>query len=205
MKKSILLFVLMLLFQGAVWSQSQTRIRLLPDEEKYLTIGLLGGYYFLQDEVFQELYGKGAPFFGAEITLRVPIRDPHGLDIAAGARTLSKKGKTSHTEEDLSLRLTDLLLSLRYSYDTGKYALFLGPGIEYVSYKETYAETFPIGFVSGSQLGLHLTGGAYVHLTSGLSLKGYVKYCWVETDKPGFRVNLSGTEWGAGILYRFYL
>jgi hypothetical protein len=204
MKKSTLLFVLVLFYAGAAWSQPQTRIRLLPDEERYFTVGLLGGFYFLQDQVFQELYGKGAPFFGAEMTMRFPIREPHGLDIAVGGRTLSKKGQTSYTDESLSLRLSDLWLSLRYSYDTGRFALFLGPGIEYVAYKETYAPTFPIDSVAGSQTGLHLCGGGYLHLTPGLSLKGYVKYCLVETDKPGFRVNLGGTEWGAGILYRFY-
>jgi hypothetical protein len=142
---------------------------------------------------------------GAEITLRFPIREPHGLDIAAGGRTLTKKGLTSYTEEDLKLRLTDLFLSLRYSYDTGRFALFLGPGIEYVTYRETYVETFPIDSAQGSQTGLHLTGGGYVHLTSGLSLKGYFKYGRVKTDRPGFRINLGGTEWGLGILYRFYL
>jgi hypothetical protein len=101
--------------------------------------------------------------------------------------------------------LTDLFLSLRYSYDTGRFALFLGPGIEYVTYRETYVETFPIDSAQGSQTGLHLTGGGYVHLTSGLSLKGYFKYCRVKTDRLGFRINLGGTEWGLGILYRFYL
>ena len=194
-----------LLCSAAAWTQPQTRIKLLPDEERYFTVGLLGGFCFLQDQVFRELYGKGAPFLGAEITLRFPIREPHGLDIAAGGRTLTKKGLTSYMEEDLKLRLTDLFLSLRYSYDTGRFALFLGPGIEYVTYRETYVETFPIDSAQGSQTGLHLTGGGYVHLTSGLSLKGYFKYCRVETDRPGFRINLGGTEWGLGILYRFYL
>jgi len=204
MKKIILPLSLALLCSAAAWAQPQTRIKLLPDEERYFTVGLLGGFYFLQDQVFQELYGKSAPFFGAEMTLRFPIREPHGMDIAAGGRTLTKKGLTSYTEEDLSLRLTNLSLSLRYSYDTGRFALFLGPGIEYVTYKETYAETFPIDSTNGSQTGLHLTAGGYVHVTSGLSLKGYFKYCRIETDKPGFRINLGGTEWGLGILYRFY-
>jgi hypothetical protein len=194
-----------LLCSAAAWTQPQTRIKLLPDEERYFTIGLLGGFCFLQDQVFRELYGKGAPFLGAEITLRFPIREPHGMDIAAGGRTLTKKGLTSYMEEDLKLRLTDLFLSLRYSYDTGRFALFLGPGIEYVTYRETYVETFPIDSAQGSQTGLHLTGGGYVHLTSGLSLKGYFKYCRVKTDRLGFRINLGGTEWGLGILYRFYL
>ncbi len=204
MRKIILTLSIALLVSGLALAQPQTRIKLLPDEERYFTVGLLGGLYFLQDQVFQELYGKSAPFIGAEITLRFPIREPHGMDVAAGGRTLTKKGLTSYTEEDLNLRLTDLFLSLRYSYDTGRFALFLGPGVEYVTYKETYAETFPIDSAQGSQTGLNLTGGGYIHLTSGLSLNGYFKYCRVEIDKPGFRVNLGGTEWGLGILYRFY-
>jgi len=203
-KKAILFLAVALWCSGLALSQPQTRIKLLPDEERYFTVGLMGGFYFLQDQVFQDLYGKGAPFFGGEMTLRFPIREPHGMDIAAGGRTLTKKGLTSYTEEALRLRLTDLSLSLRYSYDTGRFALFLGPGIEYVTYRETYAESFPIDSTQGSQTGLHLTGGGYVHLTSALSLKAYLKYCRVETEKSGFRINLGGTEWGVGILYRFY-
>jgi opacity protein-like surface antigen len=168
-------------------------------------VGLLGGIYFLQDEAFQELYGKSAPFFGGELTMRFPVRDPHGVDVALGGRTLSRKGRTSYTEEDLSLRLTNLFLSLRYSYDTGRFAVFAGPGIEYVSYRETYAETFPIDSVKGSRTGFQVTGGGYLHLTSALSVKAYLKFCKVETKSPGFRVNLGGTEWGMGIIYRFYL
>jgi len=187
------------------WAQTQTRIRLLPDEERYLTVGLLGGIYFLQDEVFQELYGKSAPFLGGELTMRFPVREPHGVDVSAGGRTLSRKGRTSYTEEALNLRLTNLFLSLRYSYDTGRFAIFAGPGIEYISYKETYAATFPIESVKGSRTGFHVTGGGYLHLTSALSVKAYLKFCKVETDNPGFRVNLGGTEWGMGIIYRFYL
>jgi hypothetical protein len=203
-RRATVALALAFLCSGLGLTQPQTRIKLLPDEERYFTVGLMGGVYFVQDRVFRDLYGEGSPFLGAEVTLRFPIREPHGMDIAAGGRTLRDKGLTSYTEEDISLRLTNLSLSLRYSYDTGRFALFLGPGIEYVMYKETYAETFPIDSVKASQTGIHLTGGGYVHLTSGLSLKGYFKYCRVETDRPGFRVNLGGTEWGAGILYRFY-
>lgn len=186
-------------------AQNQTRIKLLPDEEKYFTVGLLGGIYFLQEEVFQELYGKSAPFLGGELTLRLPVREPHGVDIAVGGRTLSRKGRTSYTEEDLSLRLTNLFLSLRYSFDTGRFAVFAGPGIEYISYQETYAETFPVDSVKGGRTGFHIMGGGCLHVTSALSVKAYLKLCRVETESPGFRVNLGGTEWGMGIIYRFYL
>jgi hypothetical protein len=190
---------------SSVRAQAQTRIKLLPDEERYLTVGLLGGIYFLKEDVFQELYGKSAPFLGGELTMRFPVREPHGIDVAAGGRTLSRKGHTSYTEEDLSLRLTNLFFSVRYSYDTGRFAVFAGPGVEYVSYKETYAETFPIDSVQGSRTGFHVTGGGYLHLTSALSVKAYLKICRVKTESPGFSVNLGGTEWGMGIIYRFYL
>ncbi len=205
MRKVVLAAFLTLLGSLSAWAQSETRIRLLPDEERYFTVGLLGGFYFLQDQVFRELYGESAPFFGGELTLRFPVREPHGVDIAVGGRTLSSKGRTSYTEEDLSLRLTNLSLSVRYSYDTGRFAVFAGPGIEYVSFKETYAETFPTDSVKGSRTGFHVTGGGYFHVTAGLSIKAYFKYCRVETESPGFPVNLGGTEWGMGILYRFYL
>jgi opacity protein-like surface antigen len=205
LRKTVALLCLALAVSSWARAQTQTRIRLLPDEERYLTVGLLGGIYFLQDEVFQELYGKSAPFLGGELTMRFPVREPHGVDVSAGGRTLSRKGRTSYTEEALNLRLTNLFLSLRYSYDTGRFAIFAGPGIEYISYKETYAETFPVDSVKGSRTGFHITGGGYLHVTSALSVKAYLKLCRVETESPGFRVNLGGTEWGMGIIYRFYL
>jgi len=205
LRKTAALLCLALAVSSWSRAQTQTRIRLLPDEERYLTVGLLGGIYFLQDEIFQELYGKSAPFLGGELTMRFPVREPHGVDVSVGGRALSRNGRTSYTEEALNLRLTNLSLSLRYSYDTGRFAVFAGPGIEHISYKETYAATFPIESVNGSRTGFHVTGGGYLHLTSALSVKAYLKFCKVETANPGFRVNLGGTEWGMGIIYRFYL
>jgi hypothetical protein len=204
MKKGILPLTLWLCCSGLLWSQAQTKIRLLPDEEKYITVGLLSGFYFPRDAVFKEIYGQSAPFFGAELTLRFPIQDPHGLDIGAGGRLLNRKGVTSYTQEALSLRLSLLFLSVRYSYDTGRFGLFFGPGIEYIMYREKYAEPFPRKSTSGSKTGVHLTAGGYYHLSSALSLKGYVKYIKADTSAPGFRVRLGGTECGLGVLYRFY-
>lgn len=186
------------------WGQARERIRILPDEEKYFSIGLQGGVFFPQDTDFQGLYGKSLPFFGAEMTLRLPIQDPHGLDLAVGGRLLNGDGKTTYTAEATSLRLTNLSVAIRYSYDTGRFAIVLGPGMDYVMYKETYAVTFPVPSVSGHIVGFNLQGAVYLHMTSGLSLKGYGKYCAASTENPGFRVNLGGVEWGAGILYRFY-
>jgi hypothetical protein len=205
MKKTVAWFVLLALSLTPAWSQAREKIKFLPDEEKYIMVGILGGFFFPRDEIFQEIYGNSVPFFGPEMTFRFPIRDPHGLDVAVGGRFLRASGKTSYTDEESKLRLTSLSFSMRYSFETGKFALFVGPGMDYVWFKETYAETFPVDSVQGSEAGFHFTIGGYYHLSPALSLKGYFKYCLVETEKPGFQVNLGGTEWGFGFIYRFYL
>jgi hypothetical protein len=203
-KKLGLLAILVLVGAGLTWCQPRERIRILPDEEKYFTLGLQGGVFFAQDVDLKQLYGTSLPYFGAEMTLRLPIRDPHGLDLAVGGRLLQADGKTTYTQEATSLRLTSLSVAIRYSYDTGRFAILIGPGMDYVIYKETYAPTFPVPSSSGHLVGFGLQGVVYFHLTSGLSLKGYGKYCAAATENPGFRVNLGGAEWGAGLLYRFH-
>jgi opacity protein-like surface antigen len=205
MRKLALPLALLYFCPGLAFSQPQTRIKLLPDEEKYATIWLLGGFYFLQDATFQALYGKSAPFLEAEFGLRFPFQDPHGLRIGLSGRLVNATGQTSYTQENLKLRLINLALSLCYSYDSGTFGFFVGPGVEHAIYKEQYATTFPIESQSGNETGLHFTGGVGYHLTPGISLKVYFKYISVDTDAPGFRVNLGGTEWGVGIAYRFYL
>ncbi len=187
------------------WSQTREKIKFLPDEEKYLTIALSGGFFFSKDEVFRQIYGDSLPVFGPHLTFRFPILDPHGLDFLLGGRFLQAKGKTSYTREETKLRIESLSFSVRYSFETGKFALFLGPGMDYVMYKETYAETFPVDSVEGSEAGFHITSGGYYHLSPSLSLKGYFKYGLAKTDAPGFQVNLGGTEWGVALVYRFYL
>jgi len=193
-----------LLVSGLAHGQGRGRIRILPDEEKYLSIGLQGGAFFPQDVDLQDIYGKSLPFFGAELTLRLPIQEPHGLDLAVGGRQLKADGQTTYTEDETSLRLTNLSVAIRYSYDSGRFAIVIGPGMDYIQYKETYAEGFPVDSIKGNTVGFHVGATAYFHLTGSLSIKAYGKYCGASTENPGFRVNLGGAEWGGGLLYRFH-
>jgi hypothetical protein len=163
----------------------------------------MAGVYFMQGQDFQEIYGKNAFFFGGEYTIRFPVREQHGADIALSLRQLRKSGKTSYTGEATRLRLTTLAFSLRYSLESGDFTFFLGPGLDYVMYRERYAETFPVSAVQGSALGLHATSGVYYRFLEAVSLKAYFKYSSVETETAGFRVNLGGTEWVLGVVYRF--
>lgn len=205
MKKAVLPTVLLFFATGLLWPETRERIRFFPEEERYISIEVLGGIFFMQDENFQAIYGKSVPLFGGEFTYRFPFQDEHGIDISLGAGMLFGKGVTSYTEEETSLRLTDFSFSLCYSYAAERIAFFLGPGMDYLHYKETYAETFPVEYVDGSDTGFHITGGMKVHFSPSLSLKVAFKYRAAETSAPGFRVNLGGTEWNLGIVYRFFL
>jgi len=203
MKKIVISLVLLFLGLGISGTLGQGQPEAGLENHKTSTIGFLTGFYFMQDEVFQEIYGKSALFFGGEYTLRFPVTKQHGLDVAVGFRQLKKSGETSYTKEATQLRLTNLSLALRYSLDYGHFTFFLGPGFDYVTYKETYTETFPINSVEGDDTGFHIAGGGYCNFLPSISIKAYFRYCAVATEPEGFRVNLGGTEWGLGLVYRF--
>jgi hypothetical protein len=203
MRKPVFSLALLVFCFGTSGALAQERIRFEPDYPKSSTLGLLAGFFFVQDETFQGIYGKSLFFFGAEYALRFPVKQQHGVELAVGLEQLQKSGRTSYTEEDTQIRLTSLFLSLRYSLEYGRFIFFAGPGFDYVMYKENYAETFPVKSVDGSAVGYHIMAGGGYYIVPSLAVKTYFKYRAAETEPNGFRVNLGGTEWGLGLAYRF--
>jgi hypothetical protein len=196
MKKILtLLFFIPLFLATTVWAQ--------PEKEKKWAIGVLSGLYFMQDEVFQESYGKSALFLGAEIPFRLPLKSFKNLVGVFNFRSMNDKGNTSLTEEEIKLNLIFFSLSLRYVMNFNKFRPFLGPGIDYILYKEKYPETFPVESMNGSTFGFHLQGGSYYHFSSSLSAIIYFKYNMAEALEEEVKVNLGGTEWGVGLVYYF--
>jgi len=192
----IILFLLLFAAE-AVMAQSEN--------ERKWTIGLFGGLYFMQDEAFQDLYGKSAFFLGAEIPFFLPLKSIKNVEGLLHFRYLNDKGKTSLTEEEIKLQLIWLSFSLRYAMNFNKFRPFLGLGIDYLLYQEKYPETFPVDSMKGSTLGWHILGGSYYSFSSFLSAKIYFKYNLAKATEEGVKVNLGGTEWGIGLLYRFNL
>lgn len=174
-----------------------------PGEKKKTAVGIMGGFYFMQDEVFQESYGKSALFLGAEIPFSLPLKSFKNLEGTFIFRYLNDKGKTSLTEEEIKLNLVFFSFSLRYVMSINKFMPFFGPGIDYILYKEKYPETFPVESMNGSTFGFHVQGGSYFHLSSSLSAILYFKYNIAKTVKEEVKVNLGGTEWALGLVYYF--
>jgi len=170
--------------------------------EKIMAIGFSAGYLTLQDDAFTDAYGEGGVFFKGEYSFYLPLRTK-SLDIWTGFTFFEKTGKTSITQEDLTLKMTDLSLALRYLRTFSKFRPFVGAGIDYVVYKEYLPEDYMIESVGGSELGFHVQGGTYFDPLPYLSLKIHVKYLWCTATENEVEVNLGGVEYGAGLVFRF--
>ena len=165
-------------------------------------LGVTAGYLTLQDEAFAESYGEGGMFFKGEYSVTLPVK-VESFDIWTGFTYFQMAGQTSITDEEITLRITNLSLALRYVRTMNKFAPFIGAGIDYIVFKEILPEDFVIGSVGGSDLGFHVQGGVYYDALPYLSLKAHVKYLWSTADVDGLEVNLGGVEYGAGLIFRF--
>ena len=196
MKKTLVVFSLLFLFAGTVGARAEGK--------KEMGVGIVGGAYAIQDSVFREIYGETSFFLGGDLSLDLPLV---GLptDVFFNFKYLEDKGKASYTEEEIKLRIISYTFALRYIVNLNRFRLFLGPGVDFLTYRERYPETFPVGSVDGSTVGFHLQAGTYIDLASSLSLKLFFKYNWAETEEGFGRVNLGGTELGIGVIYRFHL
>ena len=169
-----------------------------------MALGLTSGYLTIQDDAFAEAYGEGGFFFKGEYSVTLPFQ-VESFDIWTGFTLFQMTGLTSITQEDITLKMTNLSVALRYLPTFGKFTPFAGAGIDYIVYKEILPEDFIIGSVGGSDLGFHLQGGTYYNVLPYLSLKVHIKYLMSKADVDGTEVNLGGVEYGAGLIFRFNL
>jgi len=108
--------------------------------KKMMAFGFTAGYLTLQDAAFEETYGKGGVFFKGEYSFYLP-RKVDSFDVWTGFTLFQMNGKTSITEEDLTLKMTNLSLALRYLRTFSKFTPFVGAGIDYIVYKEILSNT----------------------------------------------------------------
>jgi outer membrane protein W len=171
-----------------------------------MALGFSSGYSAFQDSNFKTVYGEGGVFIKGEYSLILPI-NVKSLDVWTGFTYFQKNGKTSFTEEDLTLRITTFSLSLRYLRRISRFNPFVGAGIDYITYKEILPEDFIVSSVGGSELGFHAQVGTYLDLLSSLALKVHIKYNWAKATAATAdeEVNLGGVEYGIGLIFLFNL
>lgn len=173
--------------------------------DKAFTIGISSGLYLMSDEVFKEVYGNSLFFYGLEYSFNLPIKSVRSMNVWMGFKNMSKSGSTTFLEEEVNLRMLHFSLALRYLYQAGRFVPFIGPGIDYINYKESYPESFPIDAVEGSKLGFHIQGGSYFDINDFLAAKLFLKYVIASTTENEVDVNLGGLELGISFVFRFDL
>lgn len=173
-------------------------------EMRKVGVGVNVGYLALQDEVFQEVYGKGGAYNNAELSFVLPFAARY-VDVWTGVSQFKADGKSTHFEEDTELKITVFSLALRYLIKSTKLTPFFGLGVDYYSYKETLPSGFDVPSVGGSDLGFHVQGGVLYRITPALFAKLLIKYNSAKTTENTIDVNLGGMEYALGLIFRFNL
>ncbi len=173
--------------------------------DKMLTLGFGGGFYFIQDADFQDVYGKSAGFFGGEVSYYIPLKNREGIAIAVDLKSISTSGLTTVTEEEVKLKLTPFSFGAMYLRHYGRFIPFVGLGGSIFSYEEIYPPSFAIPSTKGSTFGLNLQIGTYIKVVETFSFKLYFKFHDARTKENELNINLGGNEYGIGLAYHFNL
>ena len=171
---------------------------------KDMNIGIDIGYFFFQDALFQEAYDKKTQNIRGEFAFRLPV-PVDNFDIWTAVSRYSKDAKTSLYGEGLNYKTTTFSIAVRYLRKINIFTPFVGVGLDYISYKETYPKDFPISSIGGSKTGYHLQGGAYIHIIPSISGKIQIRYLTAKALEDGITVNLGGVEYSIGLNFHFDL
>ncbi|MFC2156972.1 AMIN domain-containing protein [Acidobacteriota bacterium] len=165
-------------------------------------LGIVTGVFSFKDENIKSLYGNSTSFFGGEYSLVLPIPVSY-IDACFGFSTYSIDGKTTFFEEDIKLQVMTMSLAIRYLGKFGRFSPYIGPGIDYFIFKETYPADFPIDSMNGTDLGFHFQAGTYVHIFDFVSVKLHLKYNMFTSEANDVPIDFGGFEYGLGLTFRF--
>ncbi len=170
---------------------------------KTTILSFMGGMYSISDELFKEIYGGSALIYGAELNQVVLSKDNHNFALMLAFRSFSKTGALTETQEETKFSLTPFSLGLRYLYNLKQIALFIGGGVDFMSYKEENV----IEDVSGSTTGFHAMGGFYFKFPGldALHIMAYAKYTSATATENDIEIALGGIEAGLGLSLGFNL
>jgi hypothetical protein len=170
---------------------------------KKTILSVIGGMYSVSDELFKEIYGSSGMVFGAELNQVVLSNENHNFALMLGFRSFSKTGALTQTQEETKFSLTPFSLGVRYLYNLKQIALFIGGGVDFMSYKEENV----IEDVSGSTTGFHAMGGFFFKFPGidALHIMAYAKYTNATATENEIEVSLGGIEAGLGLSLGFNL
>lgn len=164
-----------------------------------------GGMYFVHSSDFQDVYGTSAFSGGGGLSFTFPIGSHEDLGVAVDVNVVSATGETTYTAEEVKLNLMPMSLSVFYTRHFGRISPFAGLGLDYINYKEEYPETFAVSETSGNVLGYNVQLGTNINITDSFSARAYFKLHIAKKTENEIEINLSGNEYGIGLIYYFNL
>ena len=157
-----------------------------------------------QSSIFQEVYGKSSLSLGLGVTYHLPLSNVENLGFSLDGNYISDTGKTTVTEEEVTLRLIPVMFTVFYQRQFGQFLPYAGLGASFFSYKEILPDSFAVPEVTGTVLGYNFLIGTHIKVMPQLSLRAFLRYHVAKkTDEDDVEINLSGSELGIGLSYFF--
>lgn len=171
-------------------------------EEMTVSVSANCGFYAMHSADFQDTYGKGILFFGGETTVMASPGKNNYIGASLGFKYISDNG-ISHFDERVELRIIPISLTALYLRQLRMFSPFVGVGLDYYDYMETFPEASDIPSISSYPWGTHIQVGTYIKLAPSLSLKLFFKYTNARAKEEGVEKNLGGNEYGLALSYHF--
>ncbi|MFC2166647.1 outer membrane beta-barrel protein [Acidobacteriota bacterium] len=153
-------------------------------------------YFSPSEEAYKDIYGGGL-MFGGEVNMDVW----KNLDAWISVSFFSREGEMTYTQEEIKLKITPIVLGVRYSHALNENInIYGGMGIAYFMYSE---EISALEDVSEGGLGFVIKAGGWMKVMKGLFVDVFIKYSSCSVEPADFKVNIGGIEVGLGLGYEF--
>jgi len=164
-------------------------------------IGLILGSYHISAEDYQQIYGGGGAIFGLDLSYVFLTRKNLQACLSLEARSYSKTGASTFTQEETRLSLQPISLAGECLIQKKSVVPFFGLGLDFYH----YAEKSDIHEASGSTLGYHIQAGLYYQIPklNYLKIKVFIKLTRAVARENEVEVNLGGGEYGLNLTYSF--
>lgn len=166
-------------------------------------IGLRYGKYFMGSEVFNQVYGGEVASYGFSISKTVIKKDNHNFLLGIGFSRIYATGESTVTKDTTKFSMIPISFYTQFMANHVYVVPYVGIGADLLQYKETS----DVHRTSGSTLGYHLEGGAYIKIPQikFLMFKLYVKLSKGVTQEENIEIDLGGLEFGLGLSFSFEL
>jgi len=178
----------------------QTSVSINRVSGNFLKLSLGGGYHYIADSIFSEIYGNG--LISGRFELSYTINNK--FEIFLASNYISKKGNFTGLKEDVSLNMIPVYFGGKYNFNTDKkFSPFVGLAFTAYAVKEKTNDE-QTAFLT--DYGASLIVGVNMALNRNIDLFCHLKYDYIQLTVEALdneKLDVSGTSLVVGASYRF--